>query len=326
MFETRPGAPVMRRIPVSPNRCTIPGRRTLVTLDAMHWVWKHSQSKGNTRVALLYVADQVRTLACEARVGHRELMEALNTNSKGTAEAAVKKALELRELEIVEEASGRRPALYKLPKAAGYTRTTASSAPDSGARDAASSPKTGAQSPKEPPRSAPKTGARENRSAPDFDASAPKTGAPPHTQTTQAAPEGSPGRPDAFTRIQPLIAAMTAAGITVSWSMQAPDLIAIADVLDRAGVDAMVRFAVDTKATARQPVRYATFFLRGGWRGLPPKAETPTKPRAAAEKPPYCGDPDCDPITRFRDVEDNRGLRYSAPCPNCHPNRKEPAA
>lgn len=296
-----------------------------MTLDAMHWVWTNSQSKGNTRVALLYVADQVRTLACETRIGHRELMAALNSNSKSTAEAAIKKALELRELEIVEEASGRRPALYRLPKAAGYTRTTLSSAPESGAQDAASSPESGAQTPKDTPRSAPKTRAQENRSAPDFDASAPKTGAPPHTQTTQASQQAT-GRPDPFTYIQPLIAAMTDAGITVSWSMQARDMIAIADILERAGLDAMVRFACDTKATARQPVRYATFFLRGGWGGLPPKSSAPP-PRQGAERPPWCGDPDCDEITRTRDVEDDRGLRYSAPCPNCHPKaRKDPAA
>jgi hypothetical protein len=296
-----------------------------VTLDAMHWVWKHSQSKGNTRVALLYVADQVRTLACEVRVGHRELMEALNTKSKSTAEAAMKKALELRELEIVEEASGRRPALYRLPKAAGYARTTSSSAPESGAQDAPSSPESGAQSSEDAPRSAPKTRAQENRSAPDFDASAPKTGAPPHTQTTQASQQPA-GRTDPFAYIQPLIAAMTDAGITVSWSMQARDMIAIADILERAGLEAMVDFALKTRDSTRQPIRYATFFLRGGWGGLPPKGTT--KPRQQpAEKPPWCGDPDCDEITRTRDVEDDRGLRYSAPCSVCHPNsRKDPAA
>lgn len=131
--------------------------------------------------------------------------------------------------------------------------------------------------------------------------------------------------PDAFSYIQPLIAAMTDAGFkAISWQMQAEDLHAVARVMQRAGVDAMVESAVNARKTARTPIRFASYFLKSGWGGLPPKS---TKPQpAAAEKPPYCGDPDCDPITRFRDVEDNRGLRYSAPCPNCHPNRKEPAA
>lgn len=325
MFETRPSAPVMRPAALSLNHCTAPERRTFVTLDAMHWVWTQSHSKANTRVALLYVADQVRTLACEVRIAQREFMEALNSNSKSTTEAAVKKAVELGELEIVEAATGRRPALYRLPKAVGYVRSTVGRSPDSGEKESASSPKTGGQEGGRGPRSSPESGDRKTRSSPDFDRSSPKTGAPPHTQTTQASQQAT-GRPDPFTYIQPLIAAMTDAGITVSWSMQARDMIAIADILERAGLDAMVRFACDTKATARQPVRYATFFLRGGWGGLPPKSSAPP-PRQGAERPPWCGDPDCDEITRTRDVEDDRGLRYSAPCPNCHPKaRKDPAA
>jgi hypothetical protein len=121
---------------------------------------------------------------------------------------------------------------------------------------------------------------------------------------------------------------MTQAGIVVSWSMQPSDWLDIADVVQRAGVSAMVAFARDTKATARQPVRYATFFLRGGWKGLPPAAPQASSqerdPQAA--KPPYCGDPDCDEITRFRQREDDNGLRSLYPCPDCHPDRKDTAA
>lgn len=296
-----------------------------MTLDAMHWVWKNSQSKGNTRIALLYVADQVRTSACEVRIGHRELVAALNATSKGTAEAALKKAVELRELEIVEPGMGRRPALYRLPKAVGYVREAISSAPISGAQDAASAPEIGAQEADHGRRSAPKNGAQENRSAPIFDASAPKNGAPPHTQTTQAS--GEAGQLDPFQICQPLIHAMTAAGITVSWSMQPREWLDIAEIIQRAGVTAMVTFARDSKATARQPPRYATFFLRGGWKGLPPKsAESRASSRPTDAKPPYCGDPECDEITRMKQVEDDNGLRSLYPCPDCHPKRKGAAA
>lgn len=300
-----------------------------MTLDAMDWVWKHSQSKGNTRLALLYVADQVRTAACEVRIGQREISRALNSSSKGTAEAAVKKAVELGELEIAEEAKGRRGPLYRLPKAVGYVRTASPSAPDSGAQESGSAPVFGAQ---EGSGSAPKTGAQGEVCAPDFDSCAPKNGAPPHTHKEQAGTRA--GQPDGFQICQPLVKAMTDAGITVSWQMQASDWNDIAAIVQRAGVDAMVAFALDTRASARQPIRYATFFLRGGWKGLPPQSDRP-RPHPApvppqrdprADRPEWCGDPDCDEITRTRDVEQPGGLWASAPCPNCHPTTARSAA
>lgn len=135
--------------------------------------------------------------------------------------------------------------------------------------------------------------------------------------------------PDAFAFIQPLITAMTDAGFDdISWQMKADDLQAIARVLKRAGVEAMVKSALKAKATARTPIRYATYFLRAGWAGLPPKSTKPRKePSSRPEKPPYCGDPDCDPITRTRDKEIENGLFVIVPCPHCHPDkRKNPAA
>ncbi|MFD7661020.1 hypothetical protein [Streptomyces sp. NPDC059788] len=292
-----------------------------MTLDAMHWVWSQSQSRGNARLVLLYVADQVRTSACEVRVGQRELMRAMNTPSKGTAEKAVKAAEDLGELEVLERGVGRRAALYKLPKAVGFVREAVRSAPESGAQESASAPDSGAQTDDQGSRSAPKTGAQKNRSAPVLSRSAPKTGALPHTQTTQAGTEA--GQPDAFARCQPLVRAMTEAGITVSWSMKASDWLDIAAIVQHAGVPAMVAFARDTKNATRQPIRYATFFLRGGWRGLPPAA-TPPPPQADSDvKPPHCGDPDCDPVTRYREVEHDNGIRSLKRCPDCHPSRKE---
>ena len=120
---------------------------------------------------------------------------------------------------------------------------------------------------------------------------------------------------------------MTDADLTVSWAMQAEEYQQTAQVLRRAGAKAMVDFALDTKASSKKRIRYATFFLRGGWKGLPPKS---TKPRPSSKsstaKPPYCGDPDCDEITRYRQREDGNGLRSLYPCPECHPSRKDSAA
>lgn len=119
---------------------------------------------------------------------------------------------------------------------------------------------------------------------------------------------------------------MTEAGITVSWSMKAADWLDIATVVQRAGVPAMVAFARDAKAAAKQKPRYATFFLRGGWRGLPPAASVPPPRATPAGKRPHCGHPDCDPITRTREIENDRGLRNLHPCPDCHPTAKGQAA
>jgi hypothetical protein len=135
--------------------------------------------------------------------------------------------------------------------------------------------------------------------------------------------------PDAFAYIQPLIQAMTDEGITVSWAMPAEEYQQTAQVLRRAGVKAMVDFALDTKADSKKRIRYATFFLRGGWKGLPPKS---TKPRATqrnnprANWPAWCKDPDCDEVDRMRQTEDANGLRSVHPCPVCHPSRKDSAA
>lgn len=119
---------------------------------------------------------------------------------------------------------------------------------------------------------------------------------------------------------------MTEAGITVSWSMKAADWTEIARIVRRAGVPAMVDFARKAKASSRQPVLYATYFLRGGWKGLPPASTAPPPRSQRNDKPPHCGHPDCDEHTRTREIEDDRGLRTAAPCPDCHPNAKGHAA
>lgn len=289
-----------------------------MTLDAMHWVWTNSQSKGNTRVALLYVADQVRTSAAEVRLGRPDFMAAMNA-TKNTVRDAITDAIKLGELEIVEPSAGRRSALYRLPGAVNHTRSGSEPDPQEVRRGSKVDP----LRPEEPSRRGSEPDPQETvegqdstRRGSDFDPPSP-------SQKTQATPEA--GQPDPFQACQPLIRAMTEAGITVSWSMQPKDWLDVATILDRAGLQAMVGFAKDTAATSRQPIRYATFFLRGGWRGLPPKSTAPPPPRAAG-KPPWCEDPDCDPITRTRDIENDRGLRFSQPCAKCHPNRKASAA
>ena len=132
------------------------------------------------------------------------------------------------------------------------------------------------------------------------------------------------GIPDAFVYCQPLIRAMTDAGLVVSWQMTAEDWQSIARVLRRAGVDAMVDFALGVKA--RERISYARFYLKG-WLGLPPKSTKPRpSPKQMRTAPEWCKHSDCDEISRTREVEDARGLRSAIPCPDCHPNAKGKAA
>lgn len=132
--------------------------------------------------------------------------------------------------------------------------------------------------------------------------------------------------PRAFDYCQPLVRAMTDAGLVVSWQMTADDWQSIARVLERAGVEAMVNFALGAKS--RDRISYARFYLKG-WLGLPPKS---TKPRASkrsdprADWPAWCKDPDCDEVDRMRQTEDANGLRSLRPCPDCHPSHKDSAA
>jgi hypothetical protein len=131
--------------------------------------------------------------------------------------------------------------------------------------------------------------------------------------------------PDAFAYCQPLIKAMTDAGLDVSWQMTADDWQNIARVQQRAGVERMVKFALGAKS--REPIRFAKFYLRAGWLGLAPKSTKPApQPKHLRVLPDWCQDPDCDELTRLRQVEDANGLRSVHPCPECHPTRKDSVA
>lgn len=185
-------------------------------------------------------------------------------------------------------------------------------------------------------------GAGATPSGPQGGAGAPSegAGAPPFSSDSSASLlRGSPGYPlqpsgepespqeeptDAFTVCQPLIQAMTNAGITVSWQMSTEQWADLIHIVRRAGVAAMVEHAVAVARTAREKPRYATFFLAAGWRGLPAKS---TPPRTSTTTPPpHCGDLDCDPDTRIRNYDDDQGYRRARPCPDCHPNAHRGAA
>jgi hypothetical protein len=109
---------------------------------------------------------------------------------------------------------------------------------------------------------------------------------------------------------------MTDAGIIVSWQLSTEQWTNLVRVVNRAGVDAMVRFAVATKKASRQEIRFASFFLRSGWLGLPPQSTRASPNGVPRQQLPHCGE--CDPDTRLREVLRD-GLPELTPCPDCHP-------
>ncbi|MEU1273043.1 hypothetical protein [Streptomyces sp. NPDC005799] len=301
-------------------------KREHVSLDAQDWVWNHSQSKGTARLVLLAIADKAYGKGCTAYAGTTMLVQRSNA-ARSSVVAAVDKLIELGELAVVDGQQGPRgETVYTLPKARRHRRSTPEGGPDSGPVQIPdrSENRTGTDS---------GPGGSENRTP-----GGPKSG--PHnarnTNTNHpSAPEPGPGNeqegqqdriPRAFDYIQPLIKAMGEAGIRVSWQMAAEDIQAIAVVQQRAGVKEMVTFARNIKGRAREPITHATYFLKSGWRGLPPQTEPRPDNEPEEDTPPWCGDPDCDERTRLRQREDDNGLRALYRCPQCHPDRKDPAA
>lgn len=83
--------------------------------------------------------------------------------------------------------------------------------------------------------------------------------------------------------VQPLIDAMAARGMTVSWSFQAAEWIELRDAIRRAGVPALVDHATRAWQAAKTQPYSAKYFLRG-WTGLQ-EATTYTGPRAVTGPP-----------------------------------------
>ncbi|MFJ8871053.1 hypothetical protein ACIRD6_35540 [Streptomyces sp. NPDC102473] len=308
-----------------------------MTLDAMDWVWKHSQSKGNTRIALLFVADQVRTLAAEVRLSYPEFMQAMNTTSKGSVRAALLAAEKSGELEIREAASGRRKPLYRLPMAVDYRRPVTRSGPDSGPQSVdqgsgsgpdsgpqgiPSGPDPGPQSSDLESASSPESGPQSIRSGPEIDPLYPTT---PSKQAGEPATQQQDdyGIP-AFAR--PLVDGCTNAGVSVRWPFEGGQWLIVHALIKKSGTTAMVEYA--RKVAARREIESAKYFMQG-WRELPP---LPAQPKPTTNRGPgagrtaHCGHPDCDPVTRTRETENANGIRSLDRCPDCHPASKGQAA
>ncbi|MFD8407203.1 hypothetical protein ACFV1G_21260 [Streptomyces anulatus] len=89
--------------------------------------------------------------------------------------------------------------------------------------------------------------------------------------TTVAVPSGRG-------EVQPLIDAMSARGMNVSWSFQPADWLALRDAVRRVGVPALVEHAARSWQAAKSTPYSARYFL-AGWTGLQ-DAPAYTGPRA----------------------------------------------
>lgn len=326
-----------------------------VSLDAMDWVWNKSASKGTARLVLLAIADKAYGSDCSAYAGTTMLVQRSNA-ARSSVVAAVDKLIEMGELAVIEGRVGPRgETFYQIPKARRHRRSEQERGPDSvpppkqadaespsepghhGRSDSTGGPKSGPV--QNPDRSGFRTGTESGPGGSEIRTPrGPKSGphngsnantnypSPPAAAEQGTQDSGESRIPRAFDYIQPLIRAMGEAGIRVSWQMQPEDVQAIARVQRRAGVQQMVTFARNLKTRNGEPVSFATFFLKSGWLGLAPAVD-PQPPRGSADtEAPHCGDPDCDPVTRTRETEDDRGIRSLSLCLACNPKAKGRAA
>jgi hypothetical protein len=92
-----------------------------VSIDAMYWVWNHSQSKGTGRHVMLACANWITGPDCTVRASTAELVQFSNA-ARSSVIKAVDALVKTGELELLEEARGTRAALYRIPGAVGFTR------------------------------------------------------------------------------------------------------------------------------------------------------------------------------------------------------------
>ncbi|MFH8380677.1 hypothetical protein ACH4E7_07005 [Kitasatospora sp. NPDC018058] len=253
-----------------------------MTLDAMYWVWLHSQSKGTGRHCLLAVANKAPGADCVASLSTAEFIQWSNA-AKSSVVAAVDKLLESGELKIVRPASGSRAATYQMPLAVNFKR------PQYGAVG----PETGPteESSRSENRTPSGSSRSENRTETD-EPLGPETGPQGYGNRTDKGPETGPhyqshppkregaidadGFPD-FAR--PLSDQLTLAGVVVRWPFNSGEWFKLDAAIKKSGIPALVEYARRVWDRQHGGIDSARYFLNG-WCQLPPL------PSADAERPP----------------------------------------
>lgn len=132
---------------------------------------------------------------------------------------------------------------------------------------------------------------------------------------------------------QPLLDALHMKNITVGWGrLSTLQWIAVQQLMKSHGTPYLVHIA-SSRWNPKNPIRFGTLLL-DIWHEYPaPPPGSPWHPGTAARKQPsggskpaHCGHPDCDPVSRTREIEHDNGLRTLERCPACHPATKGQAA
>ncbi|MDH6116860.1 hypothetical protein ABH930_000279 [Kitasatospora sp. GAS204A] len=257
-----------------------------MTLDAMYWVWLHSQSKGTGRHCLLAVANKAPGADCVASVSTAEFVQWSNA-AKSSVVTAVDKLLQSGELKLIQPASGSRAAVYALPLAVGYKR-----------------PKPGSLGPVSGPREDEARSGNETKSDPSWSGNrtespeplGPETGPSGSGNRTNKGPETgplyqshSPKRERAIDApasgasfpefARPLADQLQLAGVHVRWPFNPGEWTKLHAAILKSGIPALVEYGRRTWDRQRGDIDSARYFLRG-WCELAPL------PSPDAERPP----------------------------------------
>lgn len=135
---------------------------------------------------------------------------------------------------------------------------------------------------------------------------------------------------------KPLMDALQMEGISVGWGrMSTLQWVMVQQLMNSHGVPYLVHIA-RSRWNPRNPIRFGTLLI-DIWREFSaPPVGSPWHPSTIAaarqkkndrtSKPPHCGHPDCDPVSRTRETEDAHGIRSLTRCTDCHPEAKGHAA
>lgn len=253
-----------------------------MTLDAMYWVWLHSQSKGTGRHCMLAVANKAPGPDCSASVSTAEFMQWSNA-AKSSVVTAIDKLLESGELVMLNPASGSRSAVYCLPQAVGFKRPRPGTlGPDTGpledgswsGNETKSGPAGSGNRTETDEPLGPETGpyGYGNRTP-----KGPETG--PHYQSQPPKREGASDADEFPAFARPLSDQLSLAGVTVRWPLKPIEWFKLDAAIKKSGTAALVEYARRSYARQNGNVESVRFFLPG-WCELPPL------PSADAERPP----------------------------------------